>query len=424
MPGIIGVAQLNRYISLKLKSDIKLSGLTVRGEITDFKVHFKSGHAYFALKEEGSQIRCVMFRSQLSRVRSPIENGMRVLLTGSLEVYEPNGVYQLIAGEIAPFGIGEAFMRTEAIKEKLAKQGLFDESRKKPLPPLPKRIAVVTSQSGAALQDVLNILGRRYPVGEVTIFPAQVQGERAHLTIAEALKKADVSGADVLILTRGGGSYEDLMPFNTEEAAAAVAACRTPVITAVGHETDTTLVDYAADVRAPTPSAAAELCAPELGALIGALDEMKSRIEGGFRNYLEALGRKLDGMGSRLAGLSPAGRLERESERLERLSVRMENALSDRLKTDEGRLERNASRLGTAYEKLINEQASRTERLTAELAALDPYRVLERGYAIALMNGAPVTSAESVRVGDELTIRFRGSGLTVTVTGKTEINEQ
>ena len=417
MSAIIGVAQLNRYISLKLKNDVKLSGVTVRGEITDFKVHFKSGHAYFALKEDGSQIKCVMFRGNLSRVRFKPENGMKVLCTGSIEVYEPNGVYQIIAAELVPLGVGAAFLQTEELKRELAALGWFDPERKKPLPPLPKRIAVVTSPNGAALQDVLNVLGRRYPVGEVIIYSAQVQGETAHLTVAAALKKADMSGADVIILTRGGGSYEDLMPFNTREVTEAVAMCTTPVISAVGHETDTTLADYAADVRAPTPSAAAEICAPEVTALTAALDGMKKRVSDGFGRYASMCEARLDELTFALSRLSPEGRLDRESERLERLRLRMDKALSGRLSDEDKRLTAAETRLGRAYEKLVSERGLHAENLAAKLEALDPYRVLERGYAITMKNGTPVTSATEAEIGDELTIRFRDSEITVRVTG-------
>ena len=417
MSSIIGVAQLNRYISLKLKNDVKLSGLTVRGEITDFKVHFKSGHSYFTLKEDGSLIKCAMFKSALARNAFKPENGVNVLCTGDIEVYEPNGVYQLIVREIVPVGIGQKFLQIEAIKKKLADMGCFAAERKKPLPPLPKRIAVVTSLNGAAVRDVLNILGRRYPVGEVRIFPSQVQGDTAHLTIVRALKAADESGCDVIILTRGGGSYEDLMAFNTEEVAVAVSQCRTPIISAVGHETDTTLADYAADVRAPTPSAAAEICAPQLEQLLSAVDFMKKRLTDGLETALRLAEQRLDDCETRLAANSPADRISREDERLSAFSARMRSAAERITERGESSLAALRLRLGSAAEQYLGAAESRFGSLSARLEALDPYKVLERGYVIAMKDGSPVTDPAALGINDEITIRFRDGSVTARITG-------
>ncbi len=416
MSSIIGVAQLNRYIALKLKNDVKLSGVTVRGEITDFKVHYKSGHSYFALKEDGSQIKCVMFKNQLARNAFKPENGVNVLCTGDIEVYEPNGVYQIIAREMIPVGIGAKFLQIEAIKKKLAEKGYFSEERKKPLPPLPKRIAVVTSLNGAALRDVLNILGRRYPVGEVLLFPSQVQGDTAHLTIVDALKRADKSGCDVIILTRGGGSYEDLMAFNTEEVASAVAECDTPIISAVGHETDTTLADSAADVRAPTPSAAAEICAPEAEQLLGAIDYMEKRLSDSMEVFLRLSEQRLDELESKLSDNSPHDRLDRESEHISALSARMRAAADRAVEREETRLETLGMRFGAAYDRSLNEKQNRFETLLARLETLDPYSVLERGYTITMKDGVPVTNADALDSGDEIVIRFRDRSVTARVT--------
>lgn len=418
MSSIIGVAQLNRYISLKLKNDIKLSGLTVRGEITDFKVNFKSGHAYFSLKEDGSQIRCVMFRSQLAKNSFKPENGVNVLCVGNIEVYEPNGVYQIIASEIFPVGIGEKYLQIEAVKKKLEEKGYFSQERKKPLPPLPKRIAAVTSVNGAAIRDVMNILGRRYPIGELYIFPSQVQGATAHLSIAEALKQADRSGCDVIILTRGGGSSEDLMAFNTEEVATAVAECDTPVISAVGHETDTTLADYAADLRAPTPSAAAELCAPDIEQIIGAVSFMERRLADSFTARTSSAEQNLARLDAMLRSCSPLGRLEQEEEHIANLDIRMKTSAARSIDAANAKLGTLSIRLDSAYENRIGSAQSRIDKLATQLEALDPYRVLERGYTITMKDGAPVTNAGLLKEGDEIVIRFRDSSVTARITGK------
>lgn len=385
MSSILSVSQLNKYISLKLGSDVKLKSLTVRGELSEFKVHYKSGHAYFVMKDDTSQMKCVMFSRSVQRLGFAPQTGMGVLCTGSIEVYEPNGAYQLIATEIVPAGIGAKFLQLNAVKKKLTDMGVFAQERKKALPELPKKIAVVTSLNGAALQDVLNIMRRRYPAGEIEIFPAQVQGETAPATISAALKKADSSGSDVLILTRGGGSFEDLMPFNTEEVALAVSQCSTPVISAVGHETDTTLADYAADMRAPTPSAAAEICAPTTEVMIGALEAMRSRLDSSFMQSVAARGERISSLEDSLLKFDPRAGITRRTLQLDSLEKDMERSFS----------------------ALISARRHRLDGLEGQLKALDPLAVLDRGYTITMKNGEPVTSADDISIGDDVIIRFK-----------------
>lgn len=394
MSSIIGVAALNKYISLKIGADVKLKDLTVRGELSDFKIHYKSGHAYFTLKENGSQIKGVMFARQAARLTFTPENGMNVLCSGNVDVYEAGGVYQIIANEIIPVGLGAKFVQLNAVKEKLSKAGIFAAENKKEIPVLPHKIAVVTSLNGAALQDVLNILKRRYPAGEVLIFPAQVQGECAHITIADALKKADNSGADVLILTRGGGSFEDLMPFNTEQVAVAVAQCVTPVISAVGHETDTTLADYAADKRAPTPSAAAEICSPTTDTMLDALKRVEDRLTLSFAAYLSQLYDKLDSLEQRLLNVSPEMRLGKENMLLDTLDDKLNNA----------------------FNALLASKTARLNEALTGLEALSPYNVLGRGYSITLKNGTAVTSADELCLDDTVVIKFRNFSVKAKIT--------
>lgn len=399
MPSILSVSQLNKYISLKIGSDLKLKGITIRGELSDFKIHYKSGHAYFTLKDEGSVLKGVMFSRSVSRLAFSPQSGMSVLCSGNVEVYEAGGVYQIICTEMLPMGIGIKFMQLEAVKEKLAKQGVFAQENKKVLPDIPKKIAVVTSLNGAALQDVLNILGRRYPIGSVDIFPAQVQGETAKETIVSALNNADSSGADVIILARGGGSFEDLAPFNTEEVALAISACKTPVISAVGHETDTTLADYAADVRAPTPSAAAEICAPTLETMLNVIDSMQSNILRAFEDCVSEKQEQLDVLETRLKAQSPDRTIVLGLEKL--------NSLSDTL--------------STVFAELIYKKLSEVDKLTAQLDAMSPFNVLERGYAIAMKNNSAVTEKSQLSENDEVLIRFKDFAAKAVITGFSEL---
>ncbi|MCR5143233.1 MAG: exodeoxyribonuclease VII large subunit [Ruminococcus sp.] len=399
MSSILSVSQLNKYISLKLGSDVKLKGLTVRGELSEFKIHYKSGHAYFVLKDSTSKIKGVMFSRSVQKLGFMPQSGMSLICSGNLEVYEPQGVYQMIATELIPAGIGAKFMQLNALKQKLSEMGVFAEERKKKLPELPKKIAVVTSLNGAALQDVLNIMRRRYPAGEIEIFPAQVQGDTAPATIAAALDKADRSGADVVILTRGGGSFEDLMPFNTEEVALAVSACRTPVISAVGHETDTTLADHAADMRAPTPSAAAELCAPTTEIMLGALDSLKQRLDNSF---LQLISDKEDAVGS-LSGVitryDPRAEISRKKDMLDSLCKDMSRSML----------------------AVISRKQNKLENISGSLKALDPLSVLDRGYTITLKNGQPVTGADDIDIGDDIVIRFKDFSAEAKITAITDV---
>ena len=384
MSSILSVSQLNRYIQFKIQSDLKLKGIAVKGEISNFTVHYKSGHAYFTLKDSGSAVKAVMFSRNAERLRFVPENGMSVLVVGNVDVYERDGVYQTIVTDSQPLGAGAMHKGIEQLKEKLSKQGLFDAALKKPIPVMPKKIGVVTSLTGAALQDILNVLSRRYPICEVIISPAQVQGETAADSICSALRLADNCGADTIILARGGGSLEDLMPFNTEKVAVAVSACKTPVITAVGHETDTSVVDYVADLRAPTPSAAAELASPQMSELFSTVDYMTGKMKAAFENGLVKKEDKLKDTLSRLKLLSPEKKLESNFRDLNRLREKLD-VLADRK---------------------IRFNESKLERFAAQLSALSPLNVLERGYSITAKDNRVVAKGEERIVGDEVEITF------------------
>ncbi|MCD8094914.1 MAG: exodeoxyribonuclease VII large subunit [Ruminococcus sp.] len=415
MSAIISVSQLNRYIALKLGGDLKLKSITVRGELSDFKLHYKSGHAYFELKDESSVIKGVMFSRQASRLNFTPKSGMSVLCSGSIEVYEPNGAYQIIATELIPTGLGAQLAQLNALKERLAAQGVFAQERKKALPKLPRKIAVVTSLGAAALQDVIKILKQRYPIGEVEVFAAQVQGERAHITIAQALEEADKSGADVIILTRGGGSYIDLAPFNTEQAVLAVANCKTPIISAVGHETDTTLVDYAADERQPTPSAAAQCCAVEIESLINAAEDMDARICRAFENGISRSKERLFKLDARVKLCSPDSGIKRSQDALTAISKRLDLAYVANISRGFAEIKRLDGIIYGAAKTAAESRLVQLERASAQIEAMNPYKVLERGYAIALKDGSAVYSSDRIKTDDRLTIRFNRFDIRVRV---------
>lgn len=385
MSSILTVSQLNKYIQFKIQSDLKLKGIAVKGEISNFTLHYKSGHAYFTLKDSGGAVKTVMFSRNVQRLKFVPENGMSVLVVGNVDVYERDGVYQIIASDIQPVGVGALHTGIEQLKEKLSKLGVFDNTAKKKIPLIPKKIAVVTSLTGAALQDILNILSRRYPVCTVEIYPAQVQGETAPDSVSDALIKADRSNADTIILARGGGSLEDLMPFNSEKVAMTVYQCITPVISAVGHETDTTLADYAADLRAPTPSAAAELASPQLSEIFGSVDLMINRLNEAFARYINKYEALLQRVQQKLVHCSPEKRLENNLNSLSGVREKLDVLVNHKIVQSENKL----------------------DKYYVQLSALSPLNVLDRGYSITTRNNKVVYLGGNLKKNDLIEIRFK-----------------
>lgn len=389
----VTVSQLNRYLTLKLGVDPKLQGLYVKGEISNFVNHAKTGHFYFTLKEGDAAIRAVMFKGYTKELKFLPENGLGVIVRANVKIYERDGTCQLYAEEMQPDGIGALYLAFEQLKTRLAAEGLFDESRKRPLPPFPKRIAIVTAKTGAAIQDMLNILGRRYPLAEVVLIPALVQGKDAPASVCAGIAKAQGTQADILIVGRGGGSIEDLWAFNEETVARAIVGSAIPVISAVGHETDVTIADFAADLRAPTPSAAAELAVPDRTELLRSIAGTRERLASFEIALLRARMNELSRLYGRVAALSPQGTIKRHTVELsaarERLQARMGTIL-------EGAKQRFSERIGV-------------------LDALSPLKVLLRGYAIASKGDTIVTDVSMLEEGDELRLRFGRGEATATV---------
>ncbi|MDD2955227.1 MAG: exodeoxyribonuclease VII large subunit [Oscillospiraceae bacterium] len=391
------VSQCNRYIKSLLDENALLSDITLKGEISNFKGQYASGHFYFTLKDQECSIRAVMFRGYASKVRFTPENGMTVLVRGQVSVYDRDGVYQIYCKEMQPDGVGELALAFEQLKRRLEAEKLFDPARKKPIPRYPRVIGVVTAKTGAALQDILNILRRRYPAAVVLVRSALVQGESAAEDIAAGIRQLDALGlCDVMIVGRGGGSLEDLWCFNDERVARAVYACRTPVISAVGHEVDFTICDFVADLRAPTPSAAAELAAPDVQEVQMRLLEMEGRIKKRLDAQINTLSARVEGYRSHKALSSPAYAIDRWAGRLESLQRAM------------------GERMGARLEVLEH----RFSGIAGRLHSLSPLMVLSRGYAIASKNGEPVTSQAQVQEGDLLELRLKDGRIKASVTEK------
>ncbi|MBE6837269.1 MAG: exodeoxyribonuclease VII large subunit [Ruminococcus sp.] len=382
MSSILTVSQLNRYVAFKLKNDVKLSGIAVKGEISNLNINYNSGHAYFSLKDAEGLVRAVMFRNNLSTLKFQLENGMNVVAFGSVDFYERDGAYQINVKEISPVGIGAAAVSFEMLKKKLAEMGVFDASIKRSICKFPKKIAVVTSSTGAALQDILNVISRRCPSCEVVVFPTLVQGSDAPEMISKAMFEADRAEADTIILARGGGSAEDLSVFNTEKVVLAVYNSSTPVISAVGHETDTTLADYAADLRAPTPSAAAELAVPDKTDLINEINRFMFNIKFVMMNRLDEFSNEYKSLKEKLDKASPLTLIENRISYFENAKLRADNAMKIILEK---------------LDKTIVESASK-------LSTLNPFAVMERGYSIVNLNGEAVSDSGNLKNGDEIEI--------------------
>lgn len=393
---LLSVTQVNEYSKLLLDGDPVLSSVFVRGEISNFKL-YASGHAYFTLKDASGQLKAVMFRSYASRLAFLPSDGMRVIVHGRVSVYVENGAYQLYADELQPDGAGALALQFEQLKLKLQAEGLFDEARKKPLPEMPMRIGVITSPSGAAVHDMINILGRRFPCAEMILFPSQVQGAEAPPQLIAGLHFFAVTGlVDVIIIGRGGGSAEDLWAFNDEALARAVASSPIPVISAVGHESDFTICDFVADRRAPTPSAAAELAVPDRMELLRNLDRMESGCRAAMKKKLAEETKALQRLSNSRVFSNPERLLDVFYER---------TADADR------RLER-------ATEQMLLQKKERVAHVAARLEALNPLSVLTRGYAVVFKKDADVLSASDVAVGDSLKIRFADGMVNAVATGK------
>lgn len=381
----VTVSQLNRYIRAVLEEDRKLADLYVRGEIANFTRHYQSGHCYFTLRDAGGAIRTVLFKSHAQELRFEPENGMSVLVRAHVGVYERDGVYQLYATDLVPEGAGALAVAFRQVKERLEREGLFDERHKRPLPPLPARIGVVTSETGAVLQDITQVLTRRYPLATLVLAPALVQGKEAPASLIRALQALDAHGnCDVILLARGGGSEEDLACFNDETLARAVFAAQTPVISAVGHETDHTICDFVADRRAPTPSAAAELAAPDMALLRRQLAQQGAYLRQSAQELLLASDRRLQALAGRRSLRTPMDYLMKKQERLDFLSQSLYNKKCIFMRD---------------HSRLVAQKA-------ALLDSLSPLRVLQRGYCAAFRGESAISSAAQAEAGAPLTVRF------------------
>lgn len=396
MDKAVTVTKLNQYIKSIIERNPNLTDLLVCGEISNFKLH-SSGHMYLSLKDENSLVRAVMFRGNASKLKFMPENGMKVIVRCKVSVYERDGQYQLYLDDMMPDGIGALNLAFEQLKEKLQNEGLFRENRKKSIPKYPERVGVITSPTGAAVRDIVNVLTRRYPLARVIFAPVLVQGDAAPASIIDAIQRFNrIHGADVLIVGRGGGSIEELWAFNDEGVARTVAASAIPVISAVGHETDFTICDFVADLRAPTPSAAAELAVPNRTDLLRQVASMQDIMRITLHRRLQSERNRLNSMTTKNVLQSPASMLYERQLLLDSYVTAMMNHMRDRLSKYRMRFSTNC----------------------AKLDMLSPLKVLSRGYAIPFLEDKVIKGIETVKIDDTIHIRLLDGGLDCRVTGK------
>ena len=398
----VSVTQLTQYIKLLLDRDEILSQACVRGELSNFKAH-SSGHLYFTLKDEGAVISCVMFRSDAMKLRFRPESGMKVILYGRVSLFPKSGQYQIYVSNMQPDGVGALAVAFEQLKRRLHEEGLFDPAHKKPLPPYPQRVALVTSPTGAAVRDMIRILGRRWPMAEVLVCPVRVQGEGAAEEIADMLDYVDKHQlADVIITGRGGGSMEDLWAFNEEIVARAIWRCQIPVISAVGHEPDVTIADYVADVRAATPSNGAELAVRDSAALQSALRQLQVRMEQAQIQSINRLRQRLDTLSKSRVMRQPDAYLQQQELHLEMLRQRLEHS----------------------GEVVLARNRQRFERTAAKLDALSPLKVLGRGYAMITREDSVIRETAQLAPGDAITVSLSDGTAQCTVNTVQRRNER
>ncbi len=393
---VLSVSQLNRYVKSIIEQDFNLQNVFVQGEISNFTNHYKTGHYYMTIKDEFASIKAVMFKTANSRLRFMPENSMKVIIRGRVSVFERDGQYQLYIDDMQPDGTGALSLAFEQMKNRLAKEGLFDSERKKPIPVYPMRVGVVTSPTGAAIRDIINVISRRFPMTELILCPVAVQGEYAAGQISAAIELFNLKkAADVLIVGRGGGSVEELWAFNEEKVARAVAASEIPIISAVGHETDFTICDFVADLRAPTPSAAAELAVPDCRQQSEMLQAFSHRMSSAMADKLATEKAVIEYKKAALQRLSPSNYIDNMRVRCDRASMAMEHAVSRKL---------------TVMTKDFSE-------LCAKLDAMSPLKILARGYSVAMKNGAVISDAQSVQKGDIIDVLIKNGKLECEITG-------
>lgn len=402
----ITVTQLTRYIKYKIDNDVNLNEVFLKGEISNFKAHSR-GHFYFTLKDENSRINAIMFSSQTSKIKFMPEDGMKVLVTGKISVFEANGAYQIYVSDMLEDGVGNLYIAFEQLKKKLEEEGLFKDIYKKPIPKIPTKVGVVTAPTGAAIKDIISTIKRRWPLTEIYLFPSLVQGEDAKEDIVKQIRKADSFGLDTLIVGRGGGSIEDLWAFNEEIVARTIFECNTPVISAVGHEIDFTIADFVADLRAPTPTGAAEMAVPQVSDVEKLLKQITIRLENTILNKVKNNRRKLEDIKNSNIFKNPIMIYQTKEMIFDSLIEKLKFNMINLTNVKEKELIRlkNSYVLKKPYQ-ILDKKSNKYLNLISKLETLSPLLTLKRGYAITKKEGSVISSVKGINKGDKLDIEL------------------
>ena len=411
----ITITQLTKYIKYKIDNDVNLNQVFIKGEISNFKAHTR-GHYYFTLKDEGSRINAVMFQSQTKNLKFRPEDGMKVLVTGKISVYEATGGYQIYVTDMVEDGVGNLYVAYEQLKKKLEKEGLFDPSIKKKIPRIPKMIGVVTAPTGAAIRDILSTIKRRFPLTKVLLFPALVQGEQAADSIVKQIENAQNYDIDTLIVGRGGGSIEDMWCFNEEKVAYAIYNCKIPVISAVGHEIDFTIADFVADLRAPTPTGAAELAVPNEVDVREYINQLKIRSQKVTRNKIDFLNQKLSEITNKYILKNPMSIYQVKEQQFDYLLDKLKYNMQNIYHLKEKQLVNiKSSYIFKEPEKLLDIKKNKYLQIISKLDALSPLSTIKRGYSVVKKDDKVITSIKNIKSKDKISLELSDGSINAEV---------
>lgn len=408
----ITVSQLSRYLKFKFDNDNNLANIFLKGEISNFKLHTR-GHLYFTIKDENSRINAIMFASQANKLNFMPSDGMKIMVTGRVSVYEATGGYQIYLEDMIQDGVGNLYIEYEKLKKKLASEGLFDASKKKKIPKFPETIGIITAPTGAAIKDILSTIKRRWPITKTILFPSLVQGASAAPEIVAQIKKVEEYPLDVLIVGRGGGSIEDLWCFNDEEVARAIYECPIPIISAVGHEIDFTIADYVADLRAPTPTGAAEMAVPNQTDFYNYMRQINLRLHKAMKNYLEVSQEKLDNLRNSYILKNPISMYQIKEQKFDTLYEKLCLVMKNRIQNEENGLTSKVEKLPLFITHLLERNQNKYVSLLNKLEILNPLLTIKRGYSITKMNDKVITSTLQVNKNDSLEVELQ-DGLLLT----------
>ena len=402
----ITVGQLNRYLKYKFDQDPNLNQVFLKGEISNFKAHTR-GHLYFTIKDETSRINAVMFYSQASKINFTPEDGMKVLVTGRISVYEATGGYQIYVDDMIQDGVGNLYIEYEKLKKKLASEGLFDASKKKKIPKFPETIGIITAPTGAAIKDILSTIRRRWPITKTILFPSLVQGASAAPEIVKQIKKAQEYDLDVLIVGRGGGSIEDLWCFNDEEVARAIYECKIPVISAVGHEIDFTIADYVADLRAPTPTGAAEMAVANQTDFYNYMRQINLRLNKSMQNYIKNNRERLDTLKNSYILKNPISMYQIKEQKFDTLYEKLCLVMKNLIQNEKTSLQNKIDKIPILTKHLLERNQNQYVSLLNKLEILNPLLTIKRGYSITKKDDKVITSVKDLKKNDTLQIQLQ-----------------